>query len=507
MRLLILAALLATCPAHAADPATPPADPAPAAAQTTVSAADQGAAERMRDDAMDGSEAWMILESLTTEVGPRLAGSAGDVRAVEWAVRTFEALGYDKVWTEPVRFPVWERRAEHAEILEPFPHPLTLTALGGSSGTDGTLEAEVIEFTTLEALKQARAEDVRGKIVFIGNRMARARDGGGYGPAVAARTQGAQAAAALGAKALLIRSIGTSNNRLPHTGIAVSVAQAMADPELAAKLPRTESGLPIVATPIPAAALSNPDADILSRVLERSRPVRVRLNLDVGWRATEHESANVIGEITGSERPDEVVLLGAHLDSWDLGTGAIDDGAGVAITMAAGHLLKRHGKPRRSIRVVAFANEEQGIYGGRAYADRHGDDVTRHVLAAESDFGAGRIWRLDWGVKPEAQPAIDALLAVVKPIGVSRGLPYANGGPDLGPMRARGMAVLSLQQDGTTYFDIHHTANDTLDKIDPKDLDQNVAVYAAFAWIAAQADGDFGSQPRSPAPPAPPAAR
>ncbi len=494
MRLLILAAVLHACPSQTTEPGAPPS----AAVATTVSAADQAIASRLRDEAMNGSEAWMILESLTTEVGPRLAGSAGDVRAVEWAVRMFKSLGYDKVWTEPVRFPVWERRAEHAEIVEPFPQPLVLTALGGSSGTAGAIEAEVIEFATLDALKQARAEAVQGKIVYIGNRMARARDGGGYGPAVAARTQGAQAAAALGAKALLIRSIGTSNNRLPHTGIAVSLAQALANPEVAAALPRTESGLPIVATPVPAAALANPDADLLSRVLERSRPVRVRLNLDVGWRAREHESANVIGEITGSEAPDEVVLLGAHLDSWDLGTGAIDDGAGVAITMAAGHLIKQHRRPRRSIRVVAFANEEQGIYGGRAYADAYGEQVARHVLAAESDFGAGRIWRLDWAVKREAQPAIDALLAVLKPIGVSRGLPYANGGPDLGPMRARGMAVLSLQQDGTTYFDIHHTANDTLDKIDPRDLDQNVAVYAAFAWIAAQADGDFGSQPRPP---------
>ncbi len=499
MRPLILAALCFSAHAHAA---TDAADAKPQAnAQTTVSEADQLIAARLRDAAMDGTQAWMILESLTTEVGSRLAGSAGDVRGVQWAVNMFKTLGYDRVWTEPVRFPVWERRAEHAEIVDPFPHKLELTALGGSVSTNGTVEAEVIEFATLDALKQARPEDVQGKIVFIGNRMVRARDGGGYGPAVLARTQGAQAAAALGARALLIRSIGTSNNRLPHTGIAVSVAQALADPDLAAKLPRTESGLPIVATPVPAAALANPDADLLSRVLERGRPVRVRLHLDVGWRATEHESANVIGEITGGEVPDEVVLLGAHLDSWDLGTGAIDDGAGVAITMAAGQLVKRHGKPRRSIRVVAFANEEQGIYGGRAYADAHGDEVSRHVLAAESDFGAGRIWRLDWAVKPEAQPAIDALLAVLKPIGVSRGLPYANGGPDLGPMRARGMAVLSLQQDGTTYFDIHHTANDTLDKIDSKDLDQNVAVYAAFAWIAAQADGDFGSKPRPPATP------
>jgi hypothetical protein len=420
---------------------------------------------------------------------------------VAWAGTAFRRLGFDRTWTEPVTFPVWVRRAESGEIVAPYPHRLALTALGGSVGTGRRgIEAEVIGYSTLEALKQARAEDVRGKIVFIGNRMARARDGGGYGPAVAARVQGSQTAAALGAKALLIRSIGTSSNRLPHTGVAVSLTELLADPEAVKALPKTRGGLPIPHTPIPAAALSNPDADILSRVLERSQPVRLRLVLDVGYRKDEYTSGNVVGEITGGERADEVVLLGCHLDSWDLGTGAIDDGAGCAITMAAAHLIRRQGlKPRRSIRVVLFANEEQGIYGGKAYAERHRADVAKHVIGAESDFGAGRIWRLDSNVKPEALAAIDQIMQVLAPIGVARGLPYAYGGPDLGPMRNAGMAVLSLQQDGTTYFDIHHTANDTLDKIDPKDLDQNVAVYAVFAWLAAQAEGDFGSRPAAAA--------
>jgi hypothetical protein len=502
-RAVALLPLLLCASCALAGDSVPPAASADAtpSALTTIDAASIERAVAMRDAAMQRSEAWMVLEALTTEVGPRMAGSDGDARAVEWAQKAFRGLGYDKVWTEPVTYPVWERRRESAQILAPFPQRLVLAALGGSIGTRGAIEAEVIEFSTLAALKSARAEDVRGKIVFIGNRMARARDGGGYGPAVAARVEGAAAAAALGARALLIRSIGTSNNRVPHTGIASSLSELMADPAAAAKLQRTRpNNLLIPATPIPAAALSNPDADLLSRVLERSRPVKLRLDLDVGWRKTDHTSANVIGEITGSERPDEVVLIGGHLDSWDLGTGAIDDGAGVAIAMAAGNLIARSGaRPKRSIRVVAFANEEQGIYGGRAYAERWQASADKHVIGAESDFGYGRIWRLDSAVKPAALPAIDQIMQVLAPIGVARGVPYAYGGADIGPMRGAGMSVVGLQQDGTKYFDIHHTANDTLDKVDVDDLNQNVAVYAVFAFLAAQADGDFGSKRAAPA--------
>jgi carboxypeptidase Q len=469
---------------------------------TTISKESLDHAQKLRDLAIEKNEAWIILESLTTEVGARLAGSPADARAVAWAKKAFTQFGFDKVYTEPVRFPVWRRRSESAEILEPFPHQLSLTALGGSIGT-GTkpVEAQVAEFSTLDALKQAHKKDVQGKIVFIGNRMMRARDGSGYGPAVAARVQGAAIAAQLGAVALLIRSIGTDNDRLPHTGMGVSLAEQLANPTAAARFAKTESSIPIVPTSIPAAALAAPDADLLSRVLERSRSVRIRLQLDVGYEQEEYESANVIGEITGSELPEEYILLGAHLDSWDLGTGAVDDGAGIAITMAAGHLIAKNvPRPKRTIRVVAFANEEQGVYGGNQYGKDHAHEITQHLLAAESDFGAGRIWRIDAAVKPEARPAIEQIQKVLEPIGIALGLPTAHGGPDLTAMRAHGMAVVDLQQDGTNYFDLHHTANDTLDKVDPSDLNQNVAVYAVFAYLAAQAQGNFGSAPIPPDP-------
>ena len=461
---------------------------------TRIDDASLATAAQLRDRAMIKSEAYFILETLTTEVGSRMAGSPGDARAVAWARTKFAELRFDKVWTEPVTYPVWVRRAESAEIVAPFSHKLTLTALGASSGTGRKpIEAEVVEYATLDALKAARPEDVRGRIVFIGNRMQRAKDGSGYGPAVGARTKGAAVAAKLGARALLIRSIGTDDERLPHTGVAVSRGELLADAEAMKAAKRTRSGLPILETPIPAAALSNPDADLLSRVLERSQPVRLRLMLDVGYEG-EYTSANVIGEITGSEKPDEIVLLGAHLDSWDLGTGAIDDGAGVAITMAVGDLLKRAGVvPKRTIRVVAFANEEAGVYGGAAYAEAHKGEIAKHVIAAESDFGSGRVWRLSSKVKPEALVAIDQMMQVLAPIDIVRGSNAAGGGADVGPMEKHGLAVASLDQDGTKYFDLHHTANDTLDKVDAKDLDQNVAAWVVFAYLAAQADGDFGS--------------
>ena len=220
----------------------------------------------------------------------------------------------------------------------------------------------------------------------------------------------------------------------------------------------------------------------------------MRLALDCGFEGT-YTSQNVIGEITGSVKPDEIVLLAGHLDSWDLGTGAIDDGAGIAITMATGALLKPM-KPRRTIRVVAFANEEQGLWGGRAYAEKHASEVSKHVIATESDFGADRIYQFDSSaakLQPEAMAQISSALA---PLGITwmpgKGSPES----DIEVMAGLGMAWASLGHDGTKYFDLHHDNEDTLDKIDPKQLAQNVAAYVVFTWLASQADGDFGSAPK-----------
>jgi hypothetical protein len=467
---LLLSLTMLAAPAGAQSPATPP----PYAAEALATAA------HLRDAAMKGSEAYAIVESLTTEVGPRMGGSAADARAVAWAVARFKALGYDRVYTEPVTFPKWKRGHERAEILAPWPQPLALATLGGSIGTDGPLDAEVVAFADLQALIDAPADAARGRIVFIANRMERFRDGRGYGPAVAARRSGAIEAAKKGARALLIRSIGTDHDRLPHTG----------------KLDYEDG-----TARIPAAALSNPDADQLARMLAHGKPVRVRLDLGAGFDGT-YTSQNVIGEIRGGSEPDDVVVIGGHLDSWDLGTGAIDDGAGVAITMAAGAAIGRLATPpARTVRVVAFANEEQGLHGGKAYAAAHAGEVARHVLGAESDFGAGRIYSFSSNAPWQAQPALLEIAKVLEPLGIDWTPAKGGAGPDIGVMAAQGMAWASLNQDGSDYFDYHHTANDTLDKIEPAALDQQVAAYAVLAWLAAQAGVDFGSKPV--APPAP----
>ncbi len=472
------------------------ADPATRAAPL-LRAADIAIAARLRDRALLGNEAYLIAESLTTEVGPRMAGSANDARAVAWARAKFEEYGFDRVWIQPVTFPKWVRRSERAEVLSPFPQPLSLRALGYSKGTGAApLEAEVVEYSTLAALEAADAEDVRGRIVYIGNRMQREQDGSGYSVAVVARSSGAVAAAKLGAVALLIRSIGTDNDRLPHTGMGLSLATAMADTEQVAAAPRSTSGLPLIETPIPAAALSNPDANLLSHMLERGRPVRVRLALDVGLDG-EAQSHNVIAEMTGSSKRGEIVLAGAHLDSWDVGTGALDDAAGIGITAAALRTIKQSGnKPARTIRVVAFANKEQGIWGGRAYAEAARLQGEKHVFVGESDFGAGRLYALSAGVTREVHPLMREIAAVLAPIGVDWIETPRGAGSDVAPLVAQGVPWFALAQDGSTYFDYHHTDNDTLDKIDKASMDQNVAAWAAVLWLAANTDADFGRAPR-----------
>lgn len=451
--------------------------PALASDATGLDAADIATAQALREQAMAGSGAWDVVESLTTEVGPRLAGTPADARAVAWAQAKFASLGFDKVYLEPVTFPVWLRHREQAAVLAPAPQPLVITALGGSVGTGGQpLQAPIVEFATLDALKAAPEGSLAGKIAFISNRMERFRDGRGYGPAVGARSNGAVEAARKGAVAVLIRSIGTSHDRFAHTGVM----------RYADDVPR-----------IPAAALSNPDADQLVRLLGRGQAVTVSLDISAET-VGEYTSHNVIGEITGRELPGEVVTLGGHLDSWDQGTGAIDDGAGVGITMAAGALVgKLEQAPRRTVRVIAYANEEQGLYGGKAYAEARAaaGEIDAQQLGAESDFGAGRVYALRAGVDPAAWPVIEKIGEVLAPLGVATEREGGSPGPDVGPIVAKGAPWAQLAQDGTDYFDYHHTPNDTLDKIDPKALDQQVAAYAVLAYLAAETEVDFGRAP------------
>jgi Zn-dependent M28 family amino/carboxypeptidase len=430
-------------------------------------------AAALREQALSNDLAYRITESLTTEVGPRMAGSEGDARAVEWAKAKFKWLGYDRIWTEPVTFPKWERRSESGAVLGAHSQPLRLTALGGSPG--GTVEGEVVRFTDLASLEALPAGSLAGKIAFIDFQMQPKRDGADYGIGSRIRSRGPATAAAKGAIGYVMHSAGTDSHRMPHTGMTRFDATA---------------------APIPAAALASPDAQQLSRLVALG-PQRIRLALDCGFNG-EATSYNVIGEVRGSSKPDEVVVIGGHLDSWDLGTGAIDDGAGVGISMAAGAMiakLPRH--PARTIRVVAFANEEQGLHGGRAYAAKYLPQITRHQIGAESDFGADRIYGYASSLPANAREADEQILSALAPLGISR-LEGAGEGPgsDIGPFAQQGLAWASLAQDGTRYFDLHHTPDDTFDKIDPAAIQQNAAAYAVFAYLAASADGSFGSAPK-----------
>ena len=440
--------------------------PALASAQSEPTALDERAAE-LRDAALaDDTLAWELVEALTTEVGPRLAGTEAEARARDWAVRRLTELGFSNVRVEPFDLPVWVRGEERAEIVSPFPQPLVLTALGNSGATPpGGLEAEVVGFDSVAALEAAGDEAVRGKIVFVTHAMPRTQDGSAYGQFGAPRSRGPSIASRKGAAAIVVRSIGTDYHRNPHTGV-----QSWADG----------------ARPIPAAALSIPDAEQLRRILDRAEgPVRMRLVLtprNIGIRA----SGNVIAEVPGRDADAGTVLIGGHLDSWDLGTGAFDNAAGVAITTAAAHRIMRAGPPRRTIRLVLFGAEEVGLFGGRTHFERNRErgDV---ALVSESDFGADRIWRVDFGLSPANAALADRVHALLAPLGIVRGRDPAGAGADLGAWARAGFAAIDLNQDGTRYFDYHHTPDDTLDKVDPAQLRQNVAAWTAMLYAVANA--------------------
>jgi carboxypeptidase Q len=412
---------------------------------------------RLRDAALSDDIAWEIVEGLTTEVGPRLAGSPAEARARSWAVAKLKALGFANVRVETFDVPYWVRGEEKAWITAPFPQPLVVTALGNSGATPAAgLEAQVIAFDSVDALVAAPASAVRGKIVFIDHAMPRTQDGSSYGAFGRARREGPSVASGKGALAIVVRSIGTDSHRNPHTGVQ-TFAEGVA--------------------PIPAAALTNPDADQLVRVLKRGLPVTLRL-LVTPRQQGRSPSGNVIAEVPGRDPRAPVVLVGGHLDSWDLGTGAIDDASGVAIAAAAAKRVMDSGRPLRTIRIVWFGSEEIGIFGGLDYQKRHGAEP--HYAIAESDFGADRIWRVNSKLGPARAGEAKALQAALLPLGIVPGALNEADGSDIGPLIQAGVPAVGLSQDGTHYFDLHHTPDDTLDKIDPAALRQNVAAWTAM---------------------------
>jgi carboxypeptidase Q len=442
--------------------------------------ASEAVAVQLRDAASAGHDiAYSWVSELTTRFGPRPAGSPNEHAAAEWASARLKALGFENVHIETFPITAWVRGSESAELVSPNRQPLVVAALGESPATPpGGIEADVVLFPTLTDLQAAPAGSLTGKIAMVTQRMVRAQDGAGYGAAVPGRTEGPNEAARRGALAFLLRSVGTDSHRIAHTGTTRYVDGRVA---------------------IPAFALSAPDADQIERLAALGASVRVRLTSSASYVAEAH-SQNVIAEVRGRERPQEVVLLGAHLDSWDQGTGAIDDGTGTAIITAAAKLIRDlpHA-PRRTVRVVLYGSEEVaqpqppgGAFGGHAYADNHRAELASHVLAGESDFGADRIYELALPKSVQESEFAKAVLRVLTPIGVlltERAV--EDVGTDVGPSVEAGVPGFLLEQDGMRYFDIHHTPDDTLDKIDRTQLDQNVAAWAALVWLAADSDVDF----------------
>lgn len=423
-------------------------------------------ASMLMQTALAGSYGYDITESLTTEVGQRMAGTEAEARARDWAVKKFKDIGLENVRVDPFTIPGWERGVETASITSPFPQNLEITALGYSVATPSNgIEAEVVYFSELDAL-QATDEDLTGKIAFIDGRMKKAPDGAGYGPAGMKRRIGASEAAKHGAIAVLIRSVGTDSHRFPHTG----------GMRYAPDVPK-----------IPIAAMSGPDADQMERIFKRGERVIVKMTLspiDTGDRP----SGNVIGEIVGTEEPEKIVLISGHLDSWDLGTGAIDDGAGIGISAGAAKVIIDSGlRPKRTIRVVAYGAEEIGLLGGFAYRDKYKAELPDHVMATESDFGAVGPYEVHYNWtegRDDMQDLADLLDLPLKKVDTS-------GGPDIGPIKSEGVPAMRLQQDGTDYFDLHHTHDDTFDKIDPLEMAKNTAAFAAMAWITANSDSEY----------------
>lgn len=477
MKHLVVAALLAGCSPVAYQPATPAwvsdtSSPAETATPSPIIDGYRDVAAKIIATARADRGAYKKLAYLTDHVGARLAGSPNLDKAIAWAAQTMKDDGLE-VRTEKVMVPHWVRGTEEAAITAPVSRPLRVLTLGGSVATPkGGITAPVVVVRDWKEL-DAKAEQIKGAIVVYNVAMpAWSEDGGaGYGKTVAYRSAGASQAAKRGAVAALVRSVTAKSLSTPHTG-------AMRyDPDQ----PK-----------IPTASITVEDAELLDR-LTRDSSVTMRLRLEP-QQLPDVESANVIGELRGREKPDEIVVIGGHIDSWDVGQGAHDDGAGCVTMMQAVHLLKRLGlQPRRTIRVVLFTNEENGIRGARAYAETHKDELAKTVLALESDSGgfAPRgfgIEHRDAEAAKRTRARLSDVTALLAPLGKLR-TTEGYSGTDIGPMKPAGVPLVGLEVDSSTYFDYHHTEADTLDKVDPQDLADMVAAVAVLAYVVADMPG------------------
>src|SRR5579862_7696664 len=415
-------------------------------------------AARIIGEAVGTTFAWQRLSVLTDSIGNRLSGTPALERAVAWAAAEMARDGLENVHTEKVMVPRWVRGAESAEIVSPARHPIVMLGLGDSVATppDG-VTADVVVVHTFEEL-DAKAAAVRGKIVLFNVPFTN------YGETVRFRSGGPSRAARLGAVAMLIRAVGPAGLRTPHTGALQYANDVMK---------------------IPAAAIASEDADRIQRMADRDERVVVRLAMQAHFEA-DAESANVIGEIRGRELPNEVVVVSGHLDSWDVGAGATDDGGGCVVSWEALRIMKKLNlRPRRTVRVVLWTNEENGGRGGLAYRDQHRAELANHVMMMESDSGVFRPLGFGFSGNDQAREKVKAIATLLSGIGADEVTP-GGGGADITPSTQDGrIAAMSLEVDGSKYFLIHHTPADTIDKIDPIEMAKCAATVAVMAYVVA----------------------
>ena len=476
LRAAVLLTLVCSVSLHAqqATPARPPLFGAPQmtpAQQENFPAQLLNELESIKLAALADDYAYQQVEHLTDNIGPRISGSAQASGAVEYVAGELRKLGLE-VQLEEVRVPHWVRGAETAELIE-YPgqvsgttQKIVLTALGGSTSTpvEG-LSAEVVVVNTFDELKALGREKIAGKIVLFNEIFDKQKAAAGlafaaYGEAVRYRGAGAKAAADLGAVASLVRSVGNADYRLPHTGYSAPAG-------------------------IPAGALAAEDADLIARLYKEGR-VRMHLTL-TPQKLPDAVSYNVIGDLKGSEHPEEVVVVSGHLDSWDLGTGAIDDGAGVVVAMEAAEVLQKLGlHPKRTLRVIAWMDEENGGAGSKTYTKDHLNEFPHHIAAIESDSGASHPLGFESRISGNAAELLRPVLNILQSFGSNVLQPSAYApGADIAGMSEAGVPTLGLMQDGRIYFNYHHTAADTLDKIVPNELRENAAAMAVMGYALA----------------------
>jgi carboxypeptidase Q len=415
-------------------------------------------AGRLIGEAVSSTFAWQRLAVLTDTIGNRLSGSPALDRAIEWAVAEMKKDGLENVHTERVMVPKWVRGAESADLVEPVRHPMAMLGLGNSVGTPPEgVRGDVVVIHSFEEL-DAKAAMVRGRIVLFNAAFTN------YGETVRFRSNGPSRAASYGAVAALVRSIGPDGLRLPHTGALQYTNDA----------PK-----------IPAAAIASEDADRLQRMTDRGERAVVELRMEAHF-DPDAESANVIGELRGRTNPDEVVVVSGHLDSWDVGAGATDDGGGCIVTWEALRLMKALNlRPRRTVRVVLWTNEENGGRGGLAYRDQHRAELSEHVMMLESDGGVFRPLGFGFSGSDRARETVRAIASLLTGIGANQ-ISTGGGGADIGPSLQEGhIPGMSLDVDGSKYFLIHHTEADTIDKIDPVEMAKCAAAVAVMAYVVA----------------------